>query len=578
VHRKTHLRFAATLFATALAVLSCTSGESTAPVKTGALPTDSLAHLSITLPLNQMMTSGTTEQLVITAANVKARSCIVSGAAWLGLRPGADSSNTTWSVTPTASGPAVLVTSCTDFRSAAISRSDTLTVFNLPTVTPDMAGTVPVDIADSVDVTYDSTDTHAITVDCRSCAPSGTIRRVGANTIRFIAQQVAIDTIHRAICFTVHGFDARYSQSQCVGVAVMGAQAALFSVPMAIRTAELVPLHTIPVSTYDTTGQSTHPDFMRVNAPWAGGACWMSYTPYANSNGGVENPSLATSPDCEHWTPAAGVKAPLIDQPIDGYNSDPELMYDAAGGCLGVVFRQVNTKNNILITRSCDGKLWTAPRLLFSAPNHSAVSPTVSPDADGTNRVWYVDAGAAGCTSQNNVVKMRIAAPTASLDSLKFGPEVVTDLVQPGYVIWHIKIRYVPEKKMYVAMYVAFPMTTGQGQCTSDDLFLATSADGIHWHSFQAPMLDHLDARFTFVSLYRASFIYNASTDRLRTIVSGLERNSGWGQYGVIHNFSALMTALNSSYTATASQLVAPRSLVRKAIVGPRQVVTEDRP
>jgi hypothetical protein len=521
------------------------------------------------------MTAATNEQITISAANVKPRSCSVAGPAWLGLKAGADS-NSIWSVSPTAGGIAVLVTSCADFRSAAITHSDTLTVFNLPTVTPDISGTVPVDLGDSIDVNYDSTDTHTITVECRSCTPSGTIARVGPNTIRFYGPKTVVDTVHRAICFTVHGFDGRYSQSQCIGVAVMGATA-LYSVPMAIRTAEIVPLHTIPVATYDHTGQSTHPDFARINTPWSS-ACWMVYTPYANSNGGVENPSLATSPDCEHFTPAAGVKAPLIDQPADGYNSDPELMYDATGGCLGVVFRQVNTKNNILITRSCDGKVWTTPRTLFTAPNHSAISPTVAAGPDGLNRIWYVDAGPNGCTSQTNVVKMRLAAPTASLDTLKFGNEVVTDLVQPGYVIWHMKVRYVPEKSMYIAMYVAFPMTTGMGQCTNDDLFVATSLDGIHWRPFQVPMLDHLDARFNFTTLYRASFTYNATTDKLRTIVSGMEQSVGWGQFGVVHDFSSLISALNSSYGVAGSQLVAPRSLVRKAVVGPRQIVMEDKP
>ncbi len=557
-------------------VLSCQSGESTAPVKVTALPADSVPKLSVNLPLNQVMTAGTTEQIAITAANVKPHSCSVTGAAWLGLKAGADS-NSTWNVSPTASGIAVLFTSCADFRGAALTHSDTLTVFNLPTVTPDISGTVPVDLGDSVDISYDSTDTRAITIACTGCAPSGVVARVGANTVRFYGQKTMIDTVHRAICFTVHGMDGRYTQSQCVGVAVMGAEAALYSVPMAIRTAESVPLHTIPVATYDNTGQSTHPDFMRINASWST-ACWMAYTPYANSNGGVENPSLATSPDCEHFTPAAGVKAPLIDEPANGYNSDPELMYDAPRGCLGVVFRQVYTLNNILLTRSCNGVTWTTPRVLFTAPNHSAISPTVAAGPDGLNRVWYVDAGPAGCTSQTNVVKMRTATPTASLDSLQFGAEVITDLVQPGYVIWHMKVRYVAEKKMYLAMYVAFPMTTGQGQCTNNDLFLATSADGTHWHSFQIPMLDHLDARFTFLTLYRASFVYNAATDRLRTIVSGQERYTGWGQFGVMHDFSALMSALNSSVTATASQLIAPRSIVRKAVVGPRQVIVEDKP
>jgi len=353
---------------------------------------------------------------------------------------------------------------------------------------------------------------------------------------------------------------------------------AMYSVPAAIRASEVVPLHTIPVATYDHTGQSTHPDFMRITANWAGGACYLVYTPYFGSNGFLENPSLATSPDCENWTPAAGVKAPLIDKPADGYNSDPELMYDAPRGCIGVVFRQVIKQNIVNLSSSCDGKTWSVARALFTAPNHSAVSPTVTLGPDGYNRVWYVDAGTKGCTSQTNVVKMRAATTdTATLDSMQFGPEVQVDLAQPNYVIWHMKVRYVPALNKYIAMYAAFPMTTGIGDCTNDDLFIATSADGVHWQTYPTPVLNHLDKRFNFTSLYRASFQYDAASDHLRTIVSALE-SSNWGQYGVVHKYGALVNALNASTTVAAAQLIPSPKLVRKPDVGVvKKVIMEDR-
>ena len=340
----------------------------------------------------------------------------------------------------------------------------------------------------------------------------------------------------------------------------------------------MVPLHTIPVATYDSSGQSTHPDFMRVSAPWSGGACWMSFTPYFGSNGALENPSLATSSDCEHWAPAPGVPAPLVAKPANGYNSDPELMYDATRGCLGVVFRQVTTVNSINITYSCDGTTFTPMRTLFTAPNHSAISPTITKGPDGFNRIFYVDAGTPGCTAESSVIKMRVATTdTAAVGTIKFGAEVAVDLAQPGYVIWHIKVRYGPELQQYVAMYAAFPQTTGIGDCTNDDLYVATSADGAHWKSYAVPVLDHLDKRFKFTSLYRASFQYDAITGQLHTIVSALT-GSAWGQFGVTHNFPALLTALNSSATVAASQLVPSQLLVRKPDLGVKKVIMEDHP
>lgn len=524
------------------------------------------------------MTVGVPVRITLAAANVLPQSCVVSGPWWMSLRA-SQNADSAWNAAPTQTGTAPLVITCKDNNHRFLTVFDTVQVFAMPTVTPDMAGSVPVGLGDSVDVTYDSTDTHTIDVACVNCTGVGALARVGPNTIRFYAQGIATDQLRRSICFTVHGLDGHYTQQQCVGVVVMGGQVALFSVPEAVRRAEVVALHTVPVATYDNTGQSTHPDFMRVGAGWSGGACWLVYTPYAGSNGNVENPSLATSRDCEHWTPAPGVRAPLFDKPSDGYNSDPEFMYDSLSGCLGVVFRQVTSGNNIVMSTSCDGITWPTPRPLFSAPSHRAVSPTIAAGPDGRARVWYVDAGSNGCSSVNNVVRMRTANynRSTSLDSVQFGSEVATNLVQPGYVIWHIKIRYIAEKNLYLAMYAAFPApASGPGNCATNDLFVATSADGLHWTSFPVPIINKLDRRFNFTTLYRASFAYYPKTDHLRTITSALEDT--WGQYGVTYDFTALMTALQTSTTVAASQLVPSRRLVRKPDAHPRVVKIEDEP
>ena len=524
------------------------------------------------------MTVGVRTPIPLAAANVLAQSCAVFGPSWMTLTP-ASNADSAWNAVPIQAGIAPLVVACRDVDHHLVTVYDTVQVFPMPSVTPDMAGSVPVGLGDSVDVTYDSTDTHTIDVSCVNCTGIGTLARVGPNVIRFHAQQVATDALHRSICFTVHGLDGHYTQQQCLGVVVMGAQVTLYSVPQAVRQAEVVALHSVPVATYDNTGESTHPDFMRVGAAWSGGACWLAYTPYAGSNGNVENPSLARSTDCEHWAPAPGVRAPLFDKPSDGYNSDPEFMYDSLSGCLGVVFRQVTSANNIVISSSCDGTTWPTPRPLFSAPNHRAVSPTVSAGPDGRNRVWYVDAGSTGCSSLNNVVRMRLADPTqsTSLDSVQFGSEVTTDLAQPGYVVWHIKVRYIPAKNLYLAMYAAFPVpAAGAGNCATNDLFVATSADGLHWTSYPVPIINKLDRRFNFVTLYRASFSYNPRTDNLRTITSGLE--DVWGQYGVTYNYTALMTALQTSTTVAASQLVPSFRLVHRADPHRRVVKIEDQP
>jgi len=568
------VRTAALGLAGILAALSCRS-DATSPSGTreGELP----PSLTVTFPAGPTMTAGAPSAISLTAVSMKAKSCEVTGSSGMTFTPAANP-DSAWTATPSDTGTAHVDVSCRDLGNHKVSVTDTVRVFVMPSVTPDMAGTVPVGAGDSVDVTYDSTDTRLVDVACKNCGSYGSVTRVGPNVVRFHAQVAVSDGAIRAVCFIVHGLDGHYTQQQCVGVAVTAAQLPPHSIPWAIRQSEVVALHTMPVATYEYSGRSIHPDFMRVKSPWSNNACWLVFTPYPGSNGNLENPSLAKSGDCEHWKPAPGVRAPLYDKPPVGYNSDPDLVFDSTGGCLGVVFRQVIAENDIVIAKSCDGTTWSdSPRLLFSAPDHSAVSPTVAAGPDGVSRIWYVDAGPKGCASLSNVVKMRVARPSSSssLDSLAFGDEVATDLVQAGYVIWHIKVRYLPSKNMYLAMYAAFPSVSG-ATCSTNDLFVATSADGLHWQSFPVPIINKLDRRFNFVSLYRSSFSYNPNTDLLRTIASGLEDD--WGEYGVTYNFTALMNALNLSTTASGLQLVPSKKLVRKADAVPRTVKMEDQP
>lgn len=433
----------------------------------------------------------------------------------------------------------------------------------------------PIVVGDSTDVSYAARDAAEMDVACVNCAPSLSYIVPERNTVRVFARLVANDTLTRSVCFSERGNEARHSARRCVSLKAVAPAAAQYSVPLAIREAEVTSLHPIAMETYDGTGQSAHPDFQRINVAWSPHKCWMVFTPYAGSQREVENPSLASSPDCEHWIPAAGVKAPLVAKPENGFNSDPDLMYDAAHGCLGVMFRRVTDVNSVLLTHSCNGTTWSEPRELFSVPNHGAISPTVTVGPDGLNRVWYVASGPNGCGMQDNRVIMRTGSSSGPLERVAFGDEIATDLAQPDWVIWHIKVRYIPEKREYWAMYAAYSKDDNGG-CLNDDLFFATSGDGLHWKTYPVPILNHLDSRFNFESLYRASFIYEASTDRLRTIVSA--RDSVWGQFGVVHDYKALRSALDSSLKLAGGSLDAPRGMVRRPAESRVRIVVNASP
>jgi hypothetical protein len=284
------------------------------------------------------------------------------------------------------------------------------------------------------------------------------------------------------------------------------------------------------VPTYEGTGQSVHPDVVAFVEQWNGARLWMTITPYPNDDVKFENPSVLVSDDGYELAVPQGVTNPVISSPgLPAYNSDPDLTYDRERGELVMSYRVVKDGfNTIKVVTSRDGRTWSSPRIAFSERSHSAVSQSIVPATrTATAMAWYVDAGPTGCKAQSTRVLMRRATtPNTSLGITEWSGSTVTDLAQPGYNIWHLKVRYIPSKREYWALLVAYP-ADGNG-CGADDLFLAHSKDGIHWMGFPRPLLYHGDRAWTRSALYRGSFLYDPETDRLSMWFSARSEAGIW--------------------------------------------------
>jgi hypothetical protein len=203
------------------------------------------------------------------------------------------------------------------------------------------------------------------------------------------------------------------------------------------------------VPTYDGTGQAVHPDVVAFDSPWHGARYWLTMTPYARSDQRVENPSILMSDDGVSVSEPTGLRNPVIKAPRKSrdYNSDPELIYDPRGDRLVLFHRLVEPKTNtVRVTTSRDGVTWTAARDPFWERNHQVVSPTVATRSDGAARMWYVNAGKAGCDAKSTTVVTRVASDSlGGVVDTKWVGRKETDLWIRGYVIWHIKARWIPE-------------------------------------------------------------------------------------------------------------------------------------
>lgn len=311
----------------------------------------------------------------------------------------------------------------------------------------------------------------------------------------------------------------------------------------------------ISVPTYDGTGQAVHPDVVAFDKKWNGAKYWLTMTPYAHSDQTVENPSILMSNDGMTVSIPAGLTNPVVAPPKDSknYNSDPELQYEPQTGRLVLFDRYVDKKTNTIhVSTSTDGVTWRHARAPFWVRAHRAVSPTVAPRSDGQAKMWYVNAGKAGCGAKSTQVLMRTASDaTGKIVDTRWLDETPVDLSIPGYSIWHIKARWVPEKSEYWMLISAFP--NDKDGCQTDDLFFARSNDGIHWRAYSTPIIRHEDREWTAAAVYRSSFLYDAATDQLSLWISARGAEGAWRLGYARARYSSLVTALENNTEISAA-------------------------
>jgi hypothetical protein len=264
-----------------------------------------------------------------------------------------------------------------------------------------------------------------------------------------------------------------------------------------------LPLRAIDLTTYDGSGQVVHPD-VAFTLDGLDGQSRLAITPYPWGNANYENPSLFEGSGRDTWTEPAGLTNPVV-KPPGGYLSDPDILWLADQRELWLYYRHVDDGNEVLLTQSTDGGVrWTAPRLVLRVPNHQAVSPTVVRRSPNDWLMWSVNSGATGCSSSTTTVELR-----RSTDGLTWSYPTTAMLSQPGVFPWHLEVQWIPARQEYWALY------NGKvaGSCTTDALYIATSADGIAWKTYRSPILRRGAIPEFADVVYRATFAYDPQRD-----------------------------------------------------------------
>jgi hypothetical protein len=275
----------------------------------------------------------------------------------------------------------------------------------------------------------------------------------------------------------------------------------------------IVPL---TLETYDGSGQTVHPDYVATPASWPAARRYLFITPYPDGNAGFENPSEFESADPLHWNVPEGVTNPIVS-PHDGYFSDPDALYVPERNEVWLYFREVTSENVIRLTTSTDGEHWSPSVVVAHAPNHEIISPSVVRRSATEWLMWSVN-GNSGCGGADTKVELR-----RSTNGIDWSAPEPVDLTQPGVWPWHIDVEWVPSRNEFWAVY----NVKTAGTCTTAALFLATSADGVHWTTYPSPVLARGAAPELRDVVYRSTFAYDPASDEITFWYSGAKYSLG---------------------------------------------------
>lgn len=270
-------------------------------------------------------------------------------------------------------------------------------------------------------------------------------------------------------------------------------------------------IRVLQLTTYDGSGEVVHPDFVRPPMSFNNRSTYLAITPYPKGNAKYENPSIFSAANEYAWIPVNKASTPIAF-PKSGHLSDPDVVYNYSTNELWVYYREANSNNEILLTRSSNGVEWTKPQLVLSAPSHQLISPSVVRHNRNEWIMWTVNGGSSGCSAKSTSIEMRL-----SEDGIHWGNPTPVTFDNGSISPWHLEVQWIPSRNEYWSVYNG----KTPGSCTTPVLYFATSKNGVTWNVFPTPLLQKgaID-EFNDV-VYRSTFEYNPHRDEITFWYSG---------------------------------------------------------
>jgi hypothetical protein len=284
----------------------------------------------------------------------------------------------------------------------------------------------------------------------------------------------------------------------------------------------------VEVQTYDGSGELVHPDALVFPHRWSGHRYWFAATPYPQGNSTLENPSGFAGDSARDWRTIPGLTNPIARPSADGYLSDPDLSYDAAHDRVRLYYRQTtSTADQVYLRTSRTGSDWSEAALVLQDARYSLISPAIVREADGSWRMWTVNASVGGCRARAADLTL---TQRRSRDGIKWNAAEPVSLSIGNFVPWHWDVQYVKERKEYWALVAAYPDASN---CSRTSVFFARSADGTTWKVSPTPLLEPGVLLPLRDLVYRSTFRYFPSDNVVRVWFSGARADEGRFHYAM---------------------------------------------
>ncbi|MDQ2665446.1 MAG: hypothetical protein M3Z05_05490 [Gemmatimonadota bacterium] len=284
----------------------------------------------------------------------------------------------------------------------------------------------------------------------------------------------------------------------------------------------------LSVDTYDGSGEMVHPDALVFPHKWQGHRYWFAATPYPLGNSNFENPSAFAGDSATDWHELPGAVNPLARPVTNAYLSDPDLAYDREHDRIRLYYRQTTLEaDQIFVRTSATGSDWSPPTLVIQDKRYALISPAVVREANGSWRLWAVNATDGGCRAHANALTL---TQRRSPDGMSWGAPEPVALTIPGYVPWHWDVQYISARREYWALIAAYP---DAGNCSLTSIYFARSADGTQWNVSPFPLLERGSMPQLRDLVYRSTFRYFANSDAVRVWFSGARLEEGSFHYSL---------------------------------------------